>query len=528
MAQVIPLLRAWCGPGHGDWTQQERAELARTAAEYARRDHHAIVEGTAEDGTPWFAVIDRHTGSTVFHVAKEAGWFHILHGPSGIFDNGPELRIALARLPPPATVPTLFGALAFALPHQLFEAAPARAAAPTADGSNETATGPGGSVRSPDALVWHGWSLVGRHATQPPWIMVPPTFEANVWAQGAAAVAAREIAIAPMLSQPEPAAPLSLPPVALPAPPTSWAEPTDLVVVGGPGPDRLAGGSGDDVLIGGAGRDTLSGGAGDDRLILDGGDVGEGGSGADRFEIDLTSTEAGDVTITDFEPGTDSIVLRLGGHAVQMLDLSAALTGEPSSFTVELRSPGLAPRQLHISTPGRAAPETRTATTQDDVVRGRIADEIIEGRAGDDTLTGGGGDDSIVGGVGDDNLRGGQGNDTLVGGAGADVLSGGAGRDVFRWSGAQDRGDLITDFSGEDRLELRRSGFGWSGADLPEHGFVDVRTDEPTSAEPVLLWDGTTGQLWFDLDGRDYLAPVLMASFRGGAVVTADSFQLIG
>ncbi|MDF1728474.1 MAG: hypothetical protein P1U53_12075, partial [Sulfitobacter sp.] len=65
---------------------------------------------------------------------------------------------------------------------------------------------------------------------------------------------------------------------------------------GGEEADSLEGGLGHDLLEGGAGDDTLFGGQGDDTLT--------GGAGADHFRIELNG---GQITITDFESGTDKL-----------------------------------------------------------------------------------------------------------------------------------------------------------------------------------------------------------------------------
>ena len=103
--------------------------------------------------------------------------------------------------------------------------------------------------------------------------------------------------------------------------------------------DSLVGGLGDDVLIGALGADTLSGGDGADSLfgssdttidpanavedtdadVIDGGagadflffgenDTVTGGEGADQFN--LSNGVEGSVTITDFDPVEDSLLIQ--------------------------------------------------------------------------------------------------------------------------------------------------------------------------------------------------------------------------
>lgn len=71
------------------------------------------------------------------------------------------------------------------------------------------------------------------------------------------------------------------------------------VLIGGAGNDTLFGGDGNDTLDGGAGRDTLMGGEGNDVLT--------GGAGRDTFYF--WGPSIGNDRITDFEAGTDRIVI---------------------------------------------------------------------------------------------------------------------------------------------------------------------------------------------------------------------------
>ncbi|MCC7275937.1 MAG: hypothetical protein IT561_24940 [Alphaproteobacteria bacterium] len=84
----------------------------------------------------------------------------------------------------------------------------------------------------------------------------------------------------------------------------------DDTLYGGDGKDGLNGGAGGDVLFGGAGADSLAGGEGDDSLY---GGVGldtlSGGGGKDFFVFDTAAAVANGDRISDFQPGTDKLVL---------------------------------------------------------------------------------------------------------------------------------------------------------------------------------------------------------------------------
>ena len=137
---------------------------------------------------------------------------------------------------------------------------------------------------------------------------------------------------APPAPAPEPVIPAPVAAPASPAEPAPPAEPagpdpvrilgtqgTDALtgsegkntLVGRDGDDRLNGEGGRDQLKAGEGDDTLDGGEGNDRLFGNqGNDTLTGGGGTDRFfftERDETDSED---TVTDFEVGTDFLILR--------------------------------------------------------------------------------------------------------------------------------------------------------------------------------------------------------------------------
>ncbi|HEX4534832.1 MAG TPA: calcium-binding protein [Rhizomicrobium sp.] len=154
---------------------------------------------------------------------------------------------------------------------------------------------------------------------------------------------------------------------------------SDLVLIGGGGPDSLSGGGGNDILIGGAGGDVLHGGDGDDVLSFtgDGAKVIDGGAGRD------------------------------------LLDLSDA------AFSVNINLKISGPQNLHGA-------RTQTISGIEDV----------NGGSGNDHIVGNGSSNYLSGGAGNDVLKGGNGADTLDGGRGADALYGGSQRDAFVFSSA--------------------------------------------------------------------------------------------
>jgi len=96
-------------------------------------------------------------------------------------------------------------------------------------------------------------------------------------------------------------------------------------LIGGAGADVLHGGDGNDRVDGVTGeqtaaRDYLNGGAGQDHATGGDGDILDGGSGTDTFEI-----MGQDVTVMDYNPAEDSLILHTSGAEAT---LSSTVTDE--------------------------------------------------------------------------------------------------------------------------------------------------------------------------------------------------------
>ncbi len=109
---------------------------------------------------------------------------------------------------------------------------------------------------------------------------------------------------------------------------------------------------------------------------------------------------------------------------------------------------------------GRGGDDESEGGRGDDTLYGGKGDDEIEGGRGDDTLYGGKGDDTLAGGQGEDILLGGSGDDTLIGGAGADTLEGGKGDDTLQGGAGGDTfvfdakagRDIIADITDQDKI----------------------------------------------------------------------------
>ena len=100
-----------------------------------------------------------------------------------------------------------------------------------------------------------------------------------------------------------------------------------------------------------------------------------------------------------------------------------------------------------------------------------VSIENIDGSEFNDTLTGNDRANIIVGGDGNDHLLGGLGIDTLVGGSGFDVLVGGGGLDRFEGTIADLNGDVISDMSLGESINISNAALGgfafsWNGTQL--------------------------------------------------------------
>lgn len=324
-------------------------------------------------------------------------------------------------------------------------------------------------------------------------------------------------------------------------------------LTGGTGNDILSGGEGNDVLSGfgpdgGAaslmtgsdGVDQLFGGTGDDRLILGRGDVGTGGTGEDRFEMDARWRDGtGLFRINDFDAEEDSLVLRyapsidpntslpltpeittqtsadgtstlvlMNGTVIAQLDGVTGLS--PDAITLEpdtQTDTGYRPGQYDSELTGTDGADSQSGGTGDDYGRmgagddtalggaghdsllGEAGNDSLMGEAGNDTLHGGDGQDRLDGGIGNDIVTGGLGNDVVTGGAGADQVQGGGGDDTVSGYNATAGGeDSLTATDGADSLS------GGDGNDLVIIGRGDV-AHGGTGTDTFLLdarWDEST------------------------------------
>ncbi|WP_207062718.1 calcium-binding protein, partial [Motiliproteus sp. SC1-56] len=197
------------------------------------------------------------------------------------------------------------------------------------------------------------------------------------------------------------------------------------------------------------------------------------------------------------------------------------------------------------------------------------ANDILDGGLGADTMTGGNGDDTYyvdnagdqvvenanqgtdtviasvnhtladyvenltLSGSADLNATGNALNNVLTGNAGSNVLTGGAGNDTFRFDQALDAAtnlDMLTDFTvGSDKIQLENSIFtaltstGGLAADLFVSG---AGVTEAADANDYLIYDSTSGALYYDPDGSGAEGAVQFASLSAGLALSAGDFTV--
>ncbi|MBD1935913.1 calcium-binding protein [Microcoleus sp. FACHB-68] len=249
-------------------------------------------------------------------------------------------------------------------------------------------------------------------------------------------------------------------------------------IVGNAGDNMLSGGAGDDIIYGLAGNDTLNGGIGADTM--------EGGLGDDVYYAYAYSV--GDLMREYADAGIDTVL----ADATYML-----------SMNVE---------NLYLQ-----------GSANDGY--GNELNNYIVGNDGNNKLSDSFGSDTVIGGLG---------NDTFIGFDGNDILTGGAGADYFNFYMNSDASDTITDFSKAEGDKIALSANGFNGlivpmGDTPESLLSSqfVIGAEATNSDHRVIYNSSTGALFYDFDGTGATAQVQIASLSTGLGLISSDFQVI-
>lgn len=285
-------------------------------------------------------------------------------------------------------------------------------------------------------------------------------------------------------------------------------EGNDTLVGGRGGFDNLFGGEGNDLLDdrlddipaafsegganfdGGAGDDTIFGGAADDLIQLSG-DYGRDSidGGAGRDSVSFQSAESGVV-----------------------VNLAAGTAGSATVIRVENAYGG----------------------TFDDRITGNSGANVLSGAPFFGSPFEADGNDTLFGLAGHDTLLGGNGNDWLQGGTWSDTLTGGAGADSFVWAEAgSNQVDRVTDFApGLDELLFENATLtalgeegAWAPGDERFHSAPGATSGH--DADDRLVYNNSTGSLYYDPDGSGSAAAQIVAVFQGAPAITASDITVI-
>ncbi len=186
---------------------------------------------------------------------------------------------------------------------------------------------------------------------------------------------------------------------------------------------------------------------------------------------------------------------------------------------------------------GNRENNTIKAGRGNDYIKGRGGRDDIFGNAGDDTLKGGNdgdilrgnaGNDLLLGGNGKDDLRGASGNDTLNGNSGNDTLNGGSGSDLFVFDNLNLGIDTISDFNTTegDKIQLSATVFGIRSIAgvLDPTQFAEIGSSDSTSR---IIYDSTSGGLFFDADGNGVQQQVQFASVGANLTLSNNDFVVV-
>ncbi|MEF8756318.1 MAG: hypothetical protein V5B60_20670 [Accumulibacter sp.] len=297
--------------------------------------------------------------------------------------------------------------------------------------------------------------------------------------------------------------------------------------------NRLTGAQGNDFLNGGAGNDTLDGGAGNDTLWGGtGADSLSGGDGADLYYVD----HAGDsVSETNANPATGGIdqvfsslaAYTLGAHIENGRILATGVASLNGNGLANLLYAG-AGNNLLDGAGGNDTVSYLYGVSSG--VTASLATGTATGGSGSDTLVA---IENLVGSAYADTLSGDGGGNVLSGGNGNDTLSGGLGADTFRFDmlpNAATNRDTISDFNVlDDTIELENAIF----ASLLSPGTLaatSFRSGAGFSAaadvDDFVIYDSSSGALYYDANGNAGSAPVQIASLGSGLTLSSLDFVI--
>lgn len=331
------------------------------------------------------------------------------------------------------------------------------------------------------------------------------------------------------------------------------------VLRGGNGNDQIEGREGIDTLHGDAGNDVLNGGDGIDTLV--------GGTGNDIYQVDSAS----DVLTELLNEGTDTVqagftyslatkanienLSLTGGAAIngtgntlnnQIIGNSGANTldgGTGNDVLIGLGGldtfiGGLGNDVFYVDSQSEVVTEALNAGT-DTVVAGFTYSLAAKANVENLILTGGVA--NATGNTLNNALTGNGAANVLNGLQGNDTMTGGAGLDTFAFNTALNAAtnlDRINDFNiVDDVIHLENTGAGLftaitggligGGGVLAAAAFVKNATGVATTVNNRIVYNTTTGDLFYDADGSGAGASIKFATIVNKAALTNADFIVI-
>jgi Ca2+-binding RTX toxin-like protein len=173
------------------------------------------------------------------------------------------------------------------------------------------------------------------------------------------------------------------------------------------------------------------------------------------------------------------------------------------------------------------------------LVSGRLG-TVVQGTADNDTfsaVTGFGiyygfdGDDTISGSAGNDFIFGGDGNDFIRGNAGSDSITLGAGSDTLLFNNLSGT-DTVADYTpSDDLIQLAKSVFTGlttaSGALSSAEFESGAGLTSASTAAGRVVYNSTSGALYYDADGAGGNAAVQIATLTGTPVLNNNEFFIV-
>ncbi|MDB5505717.1 MAG: hypothetical protein JWR75_355 [Devosia sp.] len=292
--------------------------------------------------------------------------------------------------------------------------------------------------------------------------------------------------------------------------------------------DHLTGDGADNVIDGGSGADTMVGGTGNDTYIVD---------------------QIGDIVTEARDGGIDSIQ-SLVSYSLATLEVeNVYLTGVANSnATGNTSNNTLVGNGGNNSLNGGAGADAMRGGRGDDFYNVDNAGDIVVEKSGQgfDTVNSvvnfvlagmeveklilsGSGNIKATGNSGINELVGNSRNNVIDGAGGSDKLTGGSGIDHFYFTStlATNNVDTITDFAvGTDKIFLGRAVFTALPAGIVLSPDAFATGTAASDASDRVIYDATTGALFYDRDGIGGASAVRFAMLTANLGLSASDFIL--